>query len=132
MRVRIVLACPVVSIPVRAERSKPFQPVGKVLVKAGFVIVDKYAGGDVHGIYEAQTFPDAALCHNFGDIRSYVDECQPVRSIESQVLGPRFHAGGCGPAGDDGSELPASGDGVLLFLPNLFKNRIAKMIAIMI
>ncbi len=62
MRVRIVL--PGVIVPILLDglmRRQSFQEVVVVLQEAGFIVVDIYAGADVHRIDEAEPFLNAAL-----------------------------------------------------------------------
>lgn len=41
--------------------SEPLQPLFKISMQAGFVVVDKNARCDVHGIHKAEPLMDAAL-----------------------------------------------------------------------
>ena len=64
-----------------------------ILVQARLIIVDEYAGRDVHGVAQKQPFLNAALTDDLLDLARDVDKVHPGRHVECQVLGMRFHAG---------------------------------------
>jgi len=43
-------------------RGQYFQPDFVIVKQTVFVVVDKNAGGDVHGVHQAKTFLHAAFC----------------------------------------------------------------------
>ncbi len=51
-----------------------FQPDLIVVVQTGFVVVDKYRGGDVHGVDQHQAFRNAACAQAFVDFGGDIDE----------------------------------------------------------
>jgi hypothetical protein len=42
-------------------RSSTLQPLFVIGMQTPLVIVDEHAGGDMHGVYKAQLFPDPTL-----------------------------------------------------------------------
>jgi len=66
----------------RVMRCELFEPDIKVMVKAGFVIVDEHGGRYVHGVAEQQTILYSALLDTFFDLRSDVDKSPAVRNVE--------------------------------------------------
>jgi hypothetical protein len=76
-------------IPVgtRIERRQPFQPPLVVFVQPTFIVVDEHAGGDVHGVYQAETFTHTAGFDLVADLSCDVDKCSTLRHVELEVLG---------------------------------------------
>ena len=72
-------------------RGEFFQPFFKILVQAGFVIVDKDGGGDVHGVDEAESFPDAGFHQGGLDLGCDVEKSPAGGGAESEFLAERLH-----------------------------------------
>ena len=62
--------------------SEFFEPHFVVVMEAGFVVVDEDAGGDVHGVAEAEAFVDAAAQDEFLDGVGDVDEAAAAFDFE--------------------------------------------------
>ena len=60
-------------------------------MEALFVIVDEDAGGDVHCVHEAETFPHATGKNLVAYILRDVDERSTFGYVEFEVLGVGFH-----------------------------------------
>jgi len=56
-------------------------------MQAWLVVVDKDAGRDVHCIYQAQAFPDAAFGHQLAHLRGDVDKIHPGSRVEFKIFG---------------------------------------------
>jgi hypothetical protein len=72
-------------------RSEPLEPVVEIPEQTPLVVVDEHARRDVHGIDQAQAFPDAALAEGLFDVRSDVDVIPSVRRAEPQLFAVTFH-----------------------------------------
>jgi len=92
MRVSVVLPCQIVFVLADRFMGCEFlQPFLIVLVKSGFVVVDKHGCGDVHCVDENQTLPDAAFPEAFFYLRGNVDESPAGGYIEPELLAIAFH-----------------------------------------
>jgi len=89
--VGIVLAHVVAVLIHGRVRSELFQPHLVVVVQARLVIVDEYRCCDVHGVYQAEPFPDAALSQAFLHLGRDVDERPPRGHLKPQFLAIGFH-----------------------------------------
>jgi hypothetical protein len=89
MCVRVVLSRAVVVVPLRRriEGCQPFQPTLVIFMQSSFVIVDEYAGRDVHRVDQAKAFLHSAGSDLGADILSDVYECSAPGHVESEVLG---------------------------------------------
>ena len=56
MRICVIFACQIMLIFVFAIRGYLLHPTRKILMQTIFIIVDKDAGGNMHGIYQTQSF----------------------------------------------------------------------------
>jgi hypothetical protein len=72
-------------------RGKLLKPVLVVLVEPGFVIVDKDAGSDMHGVDKTEALSDATFFHCLSHIFRDVDEVNPCRDIEPKLFAKGFH-----------------------------------------
>src|SRR5262245_62365495 len=68
-----------------------FQPDAVIVMKAGFIIVDKDRCGDVHGIDKHKSFFYAALAKAVLHLRRDVDEGYPCRGSEPKFFAIAFH-----------------------------------------
>jgi len=85
----IVLARAIVVIDLWAgiEGGKLLQPLRIVAMQAGLVVIDEDAGGDVHGIDQAEALLHARLVHQRLDRRRDIFKARPGRDVEGEVLG---------------------------------------------
>ena len=87
-----IILCTVVGIlGIRLLRRQLFQPLLKVGVQARLVIVDEDRRGDVHGVAQEQTLPDAALAQAGFNLWRDVDKFPPPFYVEPQFFAIRFH-----------------------------------------
>ena len=94
VRVGVVLAGEVVLIIFRGRvRGEFFQPHVVVVEQAVLGVVDEDAGGDVHGVDEAQPLLHVALADERGDGLGDVHKAAPGRHFKPELFGERFHAG---------------------------------------
>jgi hypothetical protein len=70
---------------------KPFEPDLKVMMQAGFVVVDKNAGGNMHGIAQQKPLRNAAFRKTLLDLRSNIDKLTPLRSLKPEFFSIAFH-----------------------------------------
>src|SRR5690606_15726815 len=82
VRVRIVLEAVMFILAVRFFRGKLLEPHLEVMVQPGFVIVDEYAGRDVHGVDKHKPVFYPAFVDALLDLRRYIDIGTPGRRIE--------------------------------------------------
>ena len=97
--VGIVLAG--VVVPVLADGGvghQAFQPFGLIVVQPALIVVDEHRGGDVHGIDQRQSFPDAARPQGFLHLGRDVEEAHPFGHFENQFPAITFHVGSPRPA----------------------------------
>ena len=73
-------------------RGKLLQPALKIMVEAGFVVVYKDAGCDVHGIYQAEPFTYAAIFKGLRNLRCDIHKPDTLRNIEEELFAERFHS----------------------------------------
>ena len=87
--VGVVLAGPVMGVTLRrrVERREPLEPPLVILVKPRLIIVDEYAGGDVHRIDETKTFSDAGASDKLLDLGRDLEERHPGREVEGEIFG---------------------------------------------
>ena len=82
MSVRIVLIAVMVVQTVGFLRGQSFQPLLIILMQTALVIIDEYAGCDVHRVHQHQSFLDSALgnrvLYHLGDI----DPAPPGRDMK--------------------------------------------------
>jgi len=80
----VVLTGPIVVIALwrRIERGQFLQPYFVVAMQAGFIIVDKHAGGNVHRIDKAKPLANPALGQASFDLRSDVYQIHPLGDLE--------------------------------------------------
>ena len=91
VRIRVVFAGAIVAIGgSRRVRRQFLQPQLVVMMQARFVVVDEDRGGNMHGVDETKTFPDAALGDQLLDPGRDVDEPTPGWHFEPEMLGQRF------------------------------------------
>jgi hypothetical protein len=62
--------------------SKSFQPFFIIVKETGFVIIDEYRGGNMHGINQAQSFLYATLAQARLNLRCDVNKPPPVGKVE--------------------------------------------------
>jgi hypothetical protein len=74
VRVGVYLAGIVAVGPYRFMRRQFFKPHVKVVVQARFIIVDKNTGGNVHGVYKAQSFLYSGLVQQRFYLGSNIDK----------------------------------------------------------
>lgn len=87
MCVSVVFACPVVLIGVgRRVRSKFLQPYLVIVVQPGFVVVDEYRTGDVHGVRQTKSLNHTASLNQFLNFRCDVDEPASIRDFEPKMF----------------------------------------------
>jgi hypothetical protein len=55
-------------------RREFFEPDVVVVMEAGFIVIDEDAGGDVHGVDEAESFADPTLSECGLDLRGDIEE----------------------------------------------------------
>ena len=90
--IAVVLAGQVVAVGrERFVRGELFEPALVVGVQARLVVVDEDAGGDVHGVDQAQALAHAALAHGGLDLTGDVDETAAGRDLEPELLAVAFH-----------------------------------------
>lgn len=77
MGVGVIFARVVLVLGVGFFRGEFFQPNGKIMMKAGFIIIDEDGRGDVHGIAQDKAFFDAAFLHGICYFGCDVDEGDP-------------------------------------------------------
>src|SRR3989338_9089756 len=75
----------------RLMGSKLFKPLVKIFYQAVFVIIDKYACGNVHCIHSAQAFFDPALFYQVLYLRGNIYVGAFSLGIKPEILGKRFH-----------------------------------------
>jgi len=71
--------------------SEFFKPDVEVVVKAGFIVVDKNTGGDVHGVDEAEAFLYARFTKQGFYFPCDVDKLTGLFGVEPQFFCKRFH-----------------------------------------
>src|SRR5579864_977169 len=114
--VGIVLAGAVVAVALGAgiEGRELLEPALVVLLQSRFVVVDEDAGGDVHGVDQAEALGDAALRDRLLDLGGDVDEVHARLDVHGQVAGEALHAGAQEGGGEDGlasGAMPPGGAG---------------------
>ena len=72
-------------------RRQPFEPGVVIGVESPFVVVDKDGRGDVHGVDERQTLPNAALLQGRLDLSRDVQIRATAGRLELQLLAIRLH-----------------------------------------
>jgi len=87
----IILVAIMTVLRVRLFGSEFFEPNFKVVMQARFVVIDKDAGGYVHGITEDKAFFYAALGETCLDLWGDVDEFSPASRIEPELFSVAFH-----------------------------------------
>ena len=65
-------------------------------MQAALVVIDEDAGGDVHGIDQAQSLTHAALAESRFDLGSDVHQLPPLGQFEPQFFAERFHRNALG------------------------------------
>jgi hypothetical protein len=93
MGIRVILSSIVAVLAVRLFGGEFFQPDFDVAMKAAFIVVDEDAGGDVHGIDQAQAFANATFADRFRYIGGDVLELTALRHVEPEFLAEGFHWG---------------------------------------
>jgi hypothetical protein len=91
MSIGVVFSVVVVVLRIGFFRGQFFQPNFKVVVQAGFVIVDKDAGGDVHSIAEEETIFDAAFSQALFNLWCNVNKFPPCFCIKPEFFSIIFH-----------------------------------------
>lgn len=83
-------------VPITGHRfvgRKLFQPVVVILDQAVFSIVDVDAGGDVHGIDEAEAFLHPAFADQILNLAGDIEVIPAMWRLKAEMFGQRFHAG---------------------------------------
>ena len=86
MRIGIRLAGVVAVGGYRLMGGEFFKPDIEVVVKAGLVVVDKNAGGYVHGIDETQPFLYARFRQQGLNLVCYIDKLPRLLGVKPQFL----------------------------------------------
>jgi hypothetical protein len=60
-------------------------------MQAGFIVVDKDAGGDVHGVAEDEALGDATFLEAMLNLRRDIDKFSPGFSAEPEFFSITFH-----------------------------------------
>ena len=68
------------------------------MMQARFVVVDEHGGGDMHCVYQAETFLHRAASYEVFDGRRDVNEAAPALDLEPQVFGEGFQRAMAGDA----------------------------------
>jgi len=92
--VRIGVVFPGIVVAVLVDwfvRRQFLQPLLIIVVKSPLVIVDEDGRRDVHGIYESESFLDAALAKALSYLRSDIDETAAGRNVEPEFFSVAFH-----------------------------------------
>ena len=89
--VGVVLGTIVAVLGVGFFRGQLFQPLFEVLMQAGLVVIDENGGGDVHGVDQAETFPDAGFRQGGFDLGRDVKEGPAGGGAEGEFLAERLH-----------------------------------------
>lgn len=76
----------------RLVRCDTLQPILKIPVEAGLVVVDEYTGSDVHRIDKTEPLADARFAHCLFDLRRNVDEFADFLRLEPELFRVGFHA----------------------------------------
>src|SRR5439155_1878586 len=94
VRVGVVLAGAVVPVALRARivRRQLLEPALVVLVKAGLVVGDEHARGDVQRVHETTYLPNTALAHRSFDLRRNVHEVHAGGDSEGERPAQLLHA----------------------------------------
>jgi len=80
--VGVYFACVVAVAGDRFVGGKFFQPYVKVVVKAGLIVIDKNAGGNVHGVGKAQAFLNAGIPQKGLNFARYIDKFARFFGVE--------------------------------------------------
>lgn len=91
MSVGIVLVAIVPVLTVGLFRSQFFQPGFVILMEAAFIVVDEYAGGDVHRIDQTEAFLNATFVQAFLDQGSDMNDLAAAGCIEPKLLAISLH-----------------------------------------
>src|SRR5512139_1124619 len=71
--------------------SKLLEPDLKVVVKAGFIIVDENRSGNMHGIDQHQSLFDPALFETGFNFWGDIDKCSSSRHLKPQFFSVTLH-----------------------------------------
>ena len=91
VRVRIVFIAVVPVAGIGLFGRQALEPFLKIRVQAALVVVDEYAGGDVHGVHQAQPLADAALLDGRLHVPRDVHQPAARRQVEKQFFAIGFH-----------------------------------------
>jgi hypothetical protein len=91
MSIGIILAVIVTILRNRLMGSEVLEPDVKIVMKSGFIIVDKNGGCYVHGIDESEALFDGAFSEALLHVRSDVDKGPPRRHLKPQFFSIAFH-----------------------------------------
>src|SRR5512133_255452 len=97
MGIAVILAGPVVEvaagggIAARVEGGQLLQPAEVILLEAGFLVVDEDAGGDVHGVDQAEALADAAIADGGGHFRRDVHEAGAAGEMDGEDVAMALH-----------------------------------------
>jgi len=61
------------------------------MVQAGFIVVNKYGGRNMHGVDQDQAFHNPALSQAFHHLRRDIDKSPPGRDLKPQLFSIAFH-----------------------------------------
>ena len=96
VRIGIVFPGIVVTVlPDRLVRRQFLQPLLVIVVQSSLVIVDEDGRRDVHGVYESESFLDAALKKALLYMRGDIDEGTAGRNVEPEFFAVAFHMTDC-------------------------------------
>jgi hypothetical protein len=72
-------------------RGKLFKPFLVILMKPGFVVIDEHGGGDMHCVYERDSFSNSALFKTLNYLLSDVDKSPSSRKMKPKFFTIGFH-----------------------------------------
>jgi len=67
---------------VRLFRGQFFEPYFKIMMQAGFIIIDKDTAGDVHGVAKQETLLDSAFFEALLHPRGNIDQLPAAANVE--------------------------------------------------
>ena len=86
-----------------------FQPLFKIAVQAGLVVIDENARRDVHGVNKAESLADAALAQAGLDLRGDIHKRAAAGDFEPEFLPVGFHGRNDYNGGVGGSSFSGQG-----------------------
>ena len=92
MSVGVILCSIMLVLRVRFFRCQLFKPALQIMMKPGFIVVNKDAGGDVHGIDQDHPFEDAAFLNTLFDLRGDSQKLPSSVDFKPKFFSIGFHA----------------------------------------